>query len=130
MVVYGVHTEGWTERMRAAFAPLMNGDPARETAVFATLTLVASNLFSNVPYVMVARHWVPSLQDPHMGWFVLALASTLAGNLTLLGSVANLIVFEQAKHKVQITFTGYLRVGIPVTLLSLAVGLGVLALLT
>lgn len=129
VVVHGVHTEGWTERMRALFSPWMKGSVGQETAVFASLTLLASNLFSNVPYVMVARHWVPSLQDPALGWHVLALASTLAGNLTLLGSVANLIVFEGAKDKAQLSFWGYLRVGVPVTLLSLAAGLVLLMVL-
>jgi Na+/H+ antiporter NhaD/arsenite permease-like protein len=61
--------------------------------------------------------------DPALAWQVLALASTLAGNLTLIGSVANLIVFELAGPKARLSFVGYLRVGVPVTLLSLALGL-------
>jgi Na+/H+ antiporter NhaD/arsenite permease-like protein len=128
VVVYGVNKDGWAQEIRALFGPLMAGPPWRETLGFATLTLVASNLFSNVPFVMLARTWVPSLQDPELGWHVLALGSTLAGNLTLIGSVANLIVFEAARDKVKMTFMGYLRVGVPVTLLSFAVGLAVLLL--
>ena len=61
-------------------------------------------------------------------WMVLALASTLAGNLTLVGSVANLIVFEGARGKTSLGFWGYFKVGAPTTCLSLAVALGVLLL--
>lgn len=128
VVVYGVQKEGWAERMRELFAPLMHGSPGKETLGFAALTALASNLFSNVPFVMLARHWVPTMQAPVLGWHVLALASTLAGNLTLVGSVANLIVFETAREKVRIGFWQYLRVGLPVTALSLGLGLGALAL--
>lgn len=126
VVVHGVHKEGWAEQMRELFAPLMQGGPLQETFGFASLTLVASNVFSNVPYVMLARHWVPALNDSTLGWHVLALASTLAGNLTLVGSVANLIVFELARDKVQMSFGRFLRIGVPVTALSLAAGLLVL----
>lgn len=126
IVVHGVNHEGWANAMRELFSPLMQGGPIRETFGFTALTLVASNLFSNVPYVMLARTWVPALASPELGWQVLAMASTLAGNLTLIGSVANLIVFEGAKDTVQVTFWQYLKVGLPATLLSLIVGLSVL----
>jgi Na+/H+ antiporter NhaD/arsenite permease-like protein len=123
IVVHGVSTEGWAERMREAFAPMMQGSPFKETAGFSALTVVGSNLFSNVPYVMLSRQWVPAMNDPAMAWQVLALASTLAGNLTLVGSVANLIVFEGARGKVDAPFWAYLKVGVPVTLVSLSLGL-------
>ncbi len=128
IVVHGVNKEGWTQAMHALFAPFMTGSPLAETVGFTALSLVASNLFSNVPYVILARVWVPGMNDPELGWQVLALASTLAGNLTLIGSVANLIVFEGAKDTVKVTFWQYLRVGAPVTVLSLAAGLGILLL--
>ncbi len=126
VVVYGVNKHGWAGEIRELFGPLMAGPPWRETLGFAGLTLVASNLFSNVPFVMLARTWVPTLQNVELGWHVLALGSTLAGNLTLVGSVANLIVFEAARGKVSMSFLGYLRVGLPVTLVSFVVGLAVL----
>lgn len=128
IVVHGVNKEGWALAMRDLFAPLMVGGPLRETFGFTSLTLVASNLFSNVPFVMLARVWVPGMADPRLAWQVLALASTLAGNLTLIGSVANLIVFEGAKDTVKVSFWDYFRVGAPATLLSLVVGLVVLLL--
>ncbi|MBN8468150.1 anion transporter [Corallococcus exiguus] len=126
VVVYGVNKAGWADEIRHVFSPLMAGPPWRETLGFAGLTLVASNLFSNVPFVMLARAWVPTMQEPELAWHVLALGSTLAGNLTLVGSVANLIVFEAARGKVRMGFVDYLRVGVPVTLISFVVGLGVL----
>ena len=126
IVVHGVNKEGWAIAMRDLFAPLMVGGPLQESFGFSTLTLVASNLFSNVPFVMLARVWVPGMTDPRLGWQVLALASTLAGNLTLLGSVANLIVFEGAKDTVKVTFWQYFRVGAPATLISLVIGLATL----
>lgn len=88
------------------------------TAVSAAL----SNLLSNVPAVLVFKPLIPRLPDPHQSWLVLAMSSTLAGNLTILGSVANLIVVERARHEVRIGFWDYAKVGIPVTLLSLAAG--------
>jgi Na+/H+ antiporter NhaD/arsenite permease-like protein len=128
IVVQGVNQEGWAERMRELFAPLMSGSPLRETLGFSALTVVASNLFSNVPFVMLARVWVPGMNEPTLAWEVLALASTLAGNLTLIGSVANLIVFEGARGKAHLSFTGYLKVGGPATALSLVAGVGLLLL--
>ena len=128
IVVHGVHQEGWADCMRVLFAPLMSGGPLRETLGFTALTVLASNLFSNVPFVMLARVWVPGMANPTLGWEVLALASTLAGNLTLVGSVANLIVFEGARGKVEMGFWRYLKVGVPATALSLVAGLGVLLL--
>ena len=75
--------------------------------------------------------YVPVL-EAHPGrhdlWLLLGMASTLAGNLTLIGSIANLIVVEIARDDVQISFMRYLRVGVPVTFLSLSAGVLILAL--
>ena len=54
------------------------------------------------------------------------MASTLAGNLTLVGSVANLIVAQRARGEAEITFRGYARVGVPLTILKLAAGVWML----
>ena len=64
-----------------------------------TATAVLSNLVSNVPAVMLLRTVVPAFPDPHTGWLALAMSSTLAGNLTITGSVANIIVVERARAK-------------------------------
>jgi Na+/H+ antiporter NhaD/arsenite permease-like protein len=94
----------------------------QNVCIFAAVTAVLSNLVSNVPAVMLLKSLVPAFRDPHTGWLVLAMASTLAGNLTITGSVANLIVVERAHNEVHIGFWDYSRVGIPVTLATLAVG--------
>jgi len=87
------------------------------------VSAVLANLISNVPSVMLFSRFVPTLPNPTEGWLTLAMSSTLAGNLTILGSIANLIVVEGArKRDVAITFGEYLRVGIPVTIATLAFG--------
>jgi Na+/H+ antiporter NhaD/arsenite permease-like protein len=126
VLVFGINTTPLVGDLRHAFAPLMTGSPTRQAFGFSILSVVASNLFSNVPFVMLARAWVPTLPNPKLGWEVLALSSTLAGNLTLIGSVANLIVFEGARGKARLSFWGYLKFGVPVTCLSLVLGLGAL----
>jgi Na+/H+ antiporter NhaD/arsenite permease-like protein len=84
---------------------------------------VLSNLTSNVPAVMLFTRVVPHLPDPQASWLALAMSSTLAGNLTILGSIANIIVVEGARQRgVVISFRDYLRVGLPVTLATIAFG--------
>ena len=61
-------------------------------------------------------------EDPQRGWLVLAMSSTLAGNLTILGSVANLIVVQRARREAPISFWQYFRVGAPLTVLTLIAG--------
>lgn len=92
------------------------------------VTAVLSNLISNVPAVMLMRPIIAGLSNPTAGWLTLASASTLAGNLTLLGSVANLIVAEIARrHNVRLSFWEYTRAGAAITLISLAVGVAWIA---
>jgi Na+/H+ antiporter NhaD/arsenite permease-like protein len=99
------------------------GAAAVVSAVMATL----SNLISNVPAVMLWRTTVPQLPDPALMWRVVAMSSTFAGNLLLIGSMANLIVAERAEARgVRLGFGEYARVGVPVTLLTTAWGLLVL----
>ncbi len=100
--------------------------PAALTAVAAVL----SNLVSNVPAVLLVKPLVASFAEPRRGWLVLAMASTLAGNLTILGSVANLIVVETARAaRVEIGFVEYSKVGVPLTLVTLLLGWLLLAFL-
>src|SRR6185369_4375976 len=92
-------------------------------AVLAAVTAVLSNLVSNVPAVLLFKSVIPAFGEPTRGWLILAMASTLAGNLTIVGSVANLIVVEQARSEgVDIGFVEYAKVGVPVTLLTLLLG--------
>jgi Na+/H+ antiporter NhaD/arsenite permease-like protein len=92
-------------------------------AIFVPLTAALSNVVSNVPAVMLLRALVVNLPDPHAGWLILAMASTLAGNLTITGSVANIIVVERAAAEgTQIGFLDYFRIGLPVTVSTLVLG--------
>ena len=82
-----------------------------------------SNLVSNVPAVLVLKPFVEQLADPQRAWLVVAMASTLAGNFTLVGSVANLIVAERARREgVAIGFWPYFRVGAPLTVITIVLG--------
>lgn len=91
---------------------------------FSAVTVFLSNLVSNVPAVLLLRPVVQVLQNPTAGWLTLAAASTLAGNLTLLGSVANLIVAEIAsRYRVEISFWEYTRAGLMITFSSLITGI-------
>lgn len=86
------------------------------------ISLVMSNLVSNVPAVLLLRPLVASLADPIPGWLTLAASSTLAGNLTLLGSIANLIVAESAsRRKVSLGFWEYTRAGLLITLATMVI---------
>lgn len=99
-------------------------------AVLTAVTALLSNLVSNVPAVLLFKSVIPTFGEPTRAWLLLAMASTMAGNLTILGSVANLIVVEQARSAgIQIGFVEYSKVGVPVTLLTLLVGWLVLVLL-
>ena len=89
-------------------------------------SVAGSNVFSNVPFVLVAGKWIPHFADPTLMWKVLALATTFAGNLTIVGSVANMIVVESAREDLEIGFWDYARFGIPITLLTAIAGTFVL----
>lgn len=99
-----------------------------DVAVLTGVTAVLSNLVSNVPAVLVLKPFVEHLQEPQRARLVVAMASTLAGNFTLLGSVANLIVAERAaKEGIAIDFWAYFRIGAPLTIATLAIGIVVLS---
>ena len=91
--------------------------------VFAVATVVVSNLVSNVPAVLLLKFFIPQ-QHPEVWWKGLALFSTLAGNLTITGSIANLIVAEIALgQKVRMTAWQYFRAGFPLTIGMTIVGI-------
>ncbi|MBE9155398.1 anion transporter [Nodosilinea sp. LEGE 06152] len=84
------------------------------------VTAVLSNLISNVPAVLLIQTLIAP--GDTQGWLLLAAGSTLAGNLTLFGSVANLIMVEAAAAEgYPLTFGQHLRFGLPLTLLTLAI---------
>ena len=84
------------------------------------VTVVLSNLISNVPAVLLLQPLIPA--NDTQAWLLLAAGSTLAGNMTLLGSVANLIVAEAvAKQGYQLSFWEHFRFGFPLSGLTLAI---------
>jgi Na+/H+ antiporter NhaD/arsenite permease-like protein len=122
VVMRGVEVSGLTAILfeRTRFL-LQESTPAASVGLTGTIALL-SNLVSNVPAVML---YIPLIetQGARDLWTLLAMASTLAGNLTIIGSVANLIVLEAAKDDVEIAFVEYLKVGLPITVLTLGVGI-------
>jgi Na+/H+ antiporter NhaD/arsenite permease-like protein len=94
------------------------------SAALAGITAVLSNIVSNVPAVLLLKPFVPNLEDAQRAWLIIAMAATFAGNFTLVGSVANLIVAQRAKARgVEIGFWAYFRVGAPLSLMTIAIGL-------
>jgi Na+/H+ antiporter NhaD/arsenite permease-like protein len=81
-----------------------------------------SNMVSNVPAVLVFKPIMAHVQNPSQAWLTLAMSSTLAGNLTVVGSVANLIVIQQSKRQVEIGFWEYFRVGAPLSVVTILLG--------
>jgi Na+/H+ antiporter NhaD/arsenite permease-like protein len=112
---------------RALLSPDIIADVGRlhldQAPVLSALTAVLSNLVSNVPAVLMLKPFVEALKDHDRAWLTIAMASTLAGNFTVLGSVANLIVVQTAAASgVTISFWDYFRVGAPLTIVTLAIG--------
>ena len=90
---------------------------------------ILSNVVSNVPAVLLFRPLYPMLGGSRAVALLIASASTYAGNLTVVGSIANLIVIEQARlRNINLTFVDYLRVGVPITLITLAINTAFLML--
>jgi Na+/H+ antiporter NhaD/arsenite permease-like protein len=109
-----------------ALAPVAAGvaaSIAHDLVALSALTALASTLVSNVPAVMLLAPLIEAGDGGTRSYLTLAMASTFAGNLTLLASIANLIVAERAAQAgVAFGFASYLRVGIPITLATLALG--------
>jgi len=112
---------------RALLSPDIIADVGRlhldQVPVLSAITAVLSNLVSNVPAVLMLKPFVEGFKDHDRTWLIIAMASTLAGNFTVLGSVANLIVVQTAAASgVTISFWDYFRVGAPLTIVTLAIG--------
>lgn len=88
------------------------------------VTAALSNIVSNVPAMLILKPFVSKLHDPQRAWMVVAMAATLAGNFTVLDSIANQIVVLRAWRG--IGFWEYFKVGAPLTVLTLLTGLALL----
>jgi Na+/H+ antiporter NhaD/arsenite permease-like protein len=119
IVVAGLEKTVLTPEMIAAVGHLRLDD----VAILSGVTALLSNLVSNVPAVLALKPFVAGLHDQQRAWLVVAMASTLAGNFTLVGSVANLIVAQRARAGgVEIGFWSYFKVGAPLTLATILFG--------
>lgn len=126
VVVHGVARAGIAEAMFTPLQPLFGSTVMAQSAFFGVFTVLASQLVSNVPFVLLAAQWMDTFADPAFMWLSTALFSTLAGNLTPIGSVANIIVIEGAREHEPVSFLGFVKVGAVVTLLTLVVAWAVL----
>ncbi|MEO8698663.1 MAG: SLC13 family permease [Kofleriaceae bacterium] len=120
VVVEGIRNAGVLDLAFGGVAPVIGRGDVLGDLVFIAIVVIVSNVVSNVPLVLVAVTWVPAMPEPTWGYVMLAVASTLAGNLTLFGSVANIIVMDGAGPRGEIGFWGFLRYGIVLTTLDLA----------
>jgi len=126
VVVEGLNLTGLPGQLYERLRGLFGTTATAQAWNLTWFAAAGSNIFSNVPFVLVAGQWLPHFADPALMWKVMALATTFAGNLTLLGSVANLIVVESARGHLEVGFWDYARFGIPVTLLTLVFGTALL----
>jgi Na+/H+ antiporter NhaD/arsenite permease-like protein len=126
VVVAGIERAGVLDIVFDWMSPILGHGGLLGDVAFIALIVIASNLVSNVPLVIVAVGWVPHMPDPVWGYVMVAVASTLAGNLTLFGSVANIIVMEAAGPRGDIGFWRFFRYGSIVTLVDLVLAFAIL----
>jgi Na+/H+ antiporter NhaD/arsenite permease-like protein len=119
IIVGGAERAGLSEQLLQPFVAWN----LQQIWIFSSVTALLSNIVSNVPAVVLLKSLVPGFADPRIGWLTLAMSSTLAGNLTITGSVANIIVVERARPEVHLGFREYFRLGLPLTVLTLTSGI-------
>jgi Na+/H+ antiporter NhaD/arsenite permease-like protein len=118
VVVAALQKTGLPDQALRALGPYLPAGPVAGPVGLALVLSGACQIVSNVPVILLLEPWIRTLPDARLAWITTALISTLAGNLTLLGSIANIIVVETAGAQGEIGFRAYLRVGVPVTLAS------------
>jgi len=129
VVVEGLSDTGLPDAIYRHLQPMFGVHATAQAWNLTWFSVAGSNIFSNVPFVLVAGKWISHFADPALMWRVLALATTFAGNLTIIGSVANMIVVESARDHLEIGFWDYARFGIPITILTTVAGTFVLLML-
>jgi len=128
IVVAGLAKTGIIEKSWLLSAPFLGFSKASGLFLFSALMTIGSNLISNVPMVLMTGPHLGALGSDQLGWVLLAFTTTVAGNFTLLGSVANIIVAEMAREHYALGFFEYLRFGVISTILVLAAGVAVISL--
>jgi Na+/H+ antiporter NhaD/arsenite permease-like protein len=129
VVVEGLNVTGLPDQIYGRLRGMFGTTASAQAWNLAWFSALGSNIFSNVPFVLVAGKWIPSFANPELMWKVMALATTFAGNLTILGSVANIIVVESARKHLEVGFWDYAKFGIPITILTTIVGMAILLLI-
>jgi len=117
VLVAGVVESGLLDQIRNVFPGFSEGSTPSvlDITVFGT---ILSNLVSNVPAAMLIGELIP-LSEPGL-WLALAACTTIAGNLTLIGAAANVIVVEESeKEGIHMGFFEFMKIGVPLTLVTL-----------
>lgn len=123
IVVHGVEKAGLMDQLLNHISLTENGTGL---AAIHAVSLLLSQIVSNVPFTVVMLPLMKTANS-EMLWLALASASTLAGNATIIGAMANLIVIETAESKgVKIKFMEFFRIGIVVTVLSMILSFGII----
>ncbi len=119
IVMRGLEATSWLDRVIEWAGPWLSAPGRVGMLALIGLTVIVSNLVSNVPAVLLLAPILVRAGAGAESWLSVAMASTLAGNLTIIGSAANLIVLEIASQRgVHISFWTYLKVGLPVTIVT------------
>jgi len=126
IVVGGINKAGFLTLAHNAVEPYLGNTASSQIIHFSIFSVIASNLVSNVPFVLLSAAWIDKFIDPKTMWYALAMSSTFAGNLTIMGSVANMIVMELSKEYVHVGFWDFFKVGFTTTLVSTIIGIIIL----
>lgn len=126
IVVGGISKAGFLTLAHNAIEPYLGNTSSSQIIHFSIFSVIASNLVSNVPFVLLSATWIDKLIDPKTMWYALAMSSTFAGNLTVMGSVANMIVLELSKEYVHVGFWDFFKVGFTTTIVSTIIGIVIL----
>lgn len=126
VVIGGLQTSGLSYLLTSKSLELISGTLSEQVWMFSGITLVGSNLLSNVPFVLLASSSVRAMENSELFWYLLAFVSTIAGNLTIFGSVANMIVAEGAGDKCKVGFWAFAKFGAVSAILCILAGTAIL----
>jgi len=118
---------------------LMDISSVSGVCFFTAIITIGCNIFNNVPLTLLVglavsynpetgqdEKFMESIGNPELAWILLAWVTTVSGNLTLMGSVANLIVAEEGKHYFEMSFMYYSKFGFLITTVTLYVGVAII----
>jgi Na+/H+ antiporter NhaD/arsenite permease-like protein len=126
VVIGGLQTSGLSYLLTSKSLELISGTLSEQIWKFSGITLIGANLLSNVPFVLLAAPSIQAMDNPELFWYVLAFVSTVAGNLTIFGSVANMIVAEGAGDNCKIGFWAFAKFGALSAILCILAGVAIL----